>query len=39
MKKSGFYRLFYLQFSDSGDQWKKHSVAKFLLGIWEIFLH
>ena len=34
-----FYRLFYLQFCDSSDQWKKHCVAKVLLAIWEIFLH
>ena len=34
-----FYRLFYLQYFDSGDQWKKQCVAKLLLAIWEIFLY
>ena len=34
-----FYRLFYLQFCASSDQWKKHCVAKVLLATWEILLH
>ena len=34
-----FYRLFYLKFCDSSDQWKKHCVTKILLAAWEIFLH
>ena len=33
-----FYRLYYLQFSDSNDQ-KKHYIAKVLLAIREIFLY
>ena len=33
-----FYRMFYLQLCDYGDQWKK-TVAKVLLAVWEIFLH
>ena len=33
-----FYRLFYLQFCDSSDQWK-NTVWKVLLAIWEMFLH
>ena len=32
-----FNRLFYLQFCDSSDQWKKWC-SNFLLAIWEIFL-
>ena len=34
-----FYKLFYLQFCNSSDQWKKYCVAKVLLAIWETFLH
>ena len=34
-----FHRLFYLQFFDSTNQFKKQCVEKVLLGIWEIFLH
>ena len=33
-----FYRLFYLQFCDSNDQWK-NTVAKVLLAIGKIFLN
>ena len=33
-----FYRLYYLQFSDSNDQ-KKHYIVKVLLAIPEIFLY
>ena len=34
-----FFRLFYLQFCYSGDQSKKHYIAKVWRAIWEIFLH
>ena len=35
-----FYKLFYLRFCLSSDQWKnKHCVAKILQGIWKRFLY